>query len=41
MKTDIEIAREIELKDIDEICKDLEVENYDQYGKYKAKLDLS
>lgn len=41
MKTDIEIAREIELKDIDEICKDLEVENYDKYGKYKAKLDLS
>lgn len=41
MKTDIEIAREIELKDIDEICKGLEVENYDKYGKYKAKLDLS
>ncbi|MBS6106040.1 MULTISPECIES: formate--tetrahydrofolate ligase [Anaerococcus] len=41
MKTDIEIAREIELKDIDEICNDLEVENYDKYGKYKAKLDLS
>lgn len=40
MKTDIEIAREIELKDIDEICKDLEVENYDKYGKYKVKLDL-
>ena len=40
MKTDIEIARESELKEIDELCKDLGVENYDQYGKYKAKLDL-
>ncbi len=40
MKTDIEIARESELKEIDELCRDLGVENYDQYGKYKAKLDL-
>lgn len=40
MKTDIEIAREIELEEIDEICQKLGVENYDKYGKYKAKLDL-
>ena len=40
MKTDIEIAKEIELKEIDEICEDLGVDNYDKFGKYKAKLDL-
>lgn len=40
MKTDIEIAREIELEEIDELCQKLGVKNYDKYGKYKAKLDL-
>lgn len=41
MKTDIEIAREVELKEIDEICKNLTVDKYDKFGKYKAKIDLS
>lgn len=41
MKTDIEIAREVELKEIDEICKNLAVDKYDKFGKYKAKLELS
>lgn len=40
MKTDIEIAREIKLKEIDEICESLGVEKYEKYGNYKAKLDL-
>ena len=40
MKTDIEIAKEVKLKDIDEICKDLEISNYEKYGNYKAKLSL-
>ena len=40
MKTDIEIARDIKLKEIDEICKSLGVDKYEKYGNYKAKLDL-
>ena len=40
MKTDIEIAKEVKLKDIDEICKDLAITNYEKYGNYKAKLSL-
>ena len=40
MKTDIEIAREIKLKEIDEICESLGVDKYEKYGNYKAKLDL-
>ncbi|WP_099320658.1 formate--tetrahydrofolate ligase [Anaerococcus sp. Marseille-P3625] len=41
MKTDIEIAKEVKLKDIDEICKDLGIEKYEKLGNYKAKIDLS
>ena len=41
MKTDIEIAKEAQLKDIDEICKDLGIDDYEKYGKYKAKLPLA
>lgn len=40
MKTDIEIAKETELVDIDEICKDLGIDDYEKYGNYKAKLPL-
>lgn len=40
MKTDIEIAKEIELRDIDDICHDLGIDDYEKYGKYKAKLGL-
>ncbi|WP_044564947.1 formate--tetrahydrofolate ligase [Anaerococcus provencensis] len=40
MKTDIEIAKEIELRDIDDICHDLGISDYEKYGKYKAKLGL-
>ena len=40
MKTDIEIAKEIELKDIDDICQELELTNYEKIGNYKAKIDL-
>ena len=43
MKTDIEIAQECKLKRIDEIAKMLNLsdEEYEVYGKYKAKIDLS
>ena len=41
MKTDIEIARETELVDIDEILKKLNITKYDKYGNYKAKIDIS
>lgn len=40
MKTDIEIAKEVKLKDIDELCKELALTNYEKYGNYKAKLSL-
>lgn len=40
MKTDIEIAKETELKDIDAICQDLDIKDYEKIGSYKAKLDL-
>lgn len=40
MKTDIEIAKETELKDIDTICQDLAIKDYEKIGSYKAKLDL-
>ncbi len=40
MKTDIEISREAELLDIDEIANDLGIKSYDKMGKYKAKIDL-
>lgn len=43
MKTDIQIAQECKLKRIDEIAKMLNLtdEDYEVYGKYKAKIDLS
>ena len=41
MKTDIQIAKEISLKDIDEICHKLGLETYEKIGNYKAKIDLS
>lgn len=40
MKIDIEIAKEIELKDIDDICQELGLTNYEKIGNYKAKIDL-
>ena len=41
--TDIEIAQSCRLKKIDDIALklDLTADDYDNYGKYKAKLDLS
>ena len=39
MKKDIEIAREAEIKDIDEIAKYLNITDYEKYGKYKAKIN--
>lgn len=39
MKKDIEIAREAEIKDINEIAKYLEIEDYEKYGNYKAKIN--
>ena len=43
MKTDIEIAQECKLKRIDEIAKMLNLtdDDYEVYGKYKAKIELS
>ncbi|WP_297282156.1 formate--tetrahydrofolate ligase [uncultured Anaerococcus sp.] len=40
MKTDIELSQEAKLKDIDQICENLSIENYEKLGKYKAKIDL-
>ena len=42
MKNDLQIAKEIELKPIIEIAKQLGIEDeVECYGKYKAKIDLS
>ena len=43
MKNDIEIAQECQLKRIEEIAKMLNLtdEDYEVYGKYKAKIELS
>lgn len=43
MKTDIQIAQECKLKRIEEIAKKLNLkdEDYEVYGKYKAKIELS
>lgn len=43
MKSDIEIAQECQLKRIEEIAKMLNLtdEDYEVYGKYKAKIELS
>ncbi|WP_028330839.1 formate--tetrahydrofolate ligase [Brachyspira alvinipulli] len=43
MKTDIEIAQECKLKKSDEIAKMLNLsdDDYEVYGKYKAKIELS
>ncbi|PCG20893.1 formate--tetrahydrofolate ligase [Brachyspira sp. G79] len=43
MKTDIEIAQECKLKKIEEIAKMLNLtdDDYEAYGKYKAKIELS
>ena len=39
--TDIEIARSITPKNITEVAKDLNIENYiETYGKSKAKISL-
>ena len=42
-KTDIEIAQECEMQPITEIAKAAGIgeEYIEQYGKYKAKIDLS
>lgn len=42
MKTDIQIANEVELQDINLIASKLNVsvDDIEQYGKYKAKLDI-
>ena len=43
MKTDIQIAQECKLKRIEDIAKKLNLkdEDYEVYGKYKAKIELS
>ncbi len=43
MKSDIEIAQSVTMKPITEIAKQIPIseENLEQYGKYKAKVDLS
>ena len=39
MKSDIQIAHEAELRPIGEIAAKLGVNDCEQYGKYKAKID--
>lgn len=41
MKKDIEIAREAIIEDIDKIAERLSITEFEKYGKYKAKIDLS
>lgn len=43
MKSDIEISQEAKLKNINEIAESINIEEkyIEQYGKYKAKIDLS
>ncbi|MDO4594126.1 MAG: formate--tetrahydrofolate ligase [Tissierellia bacterium] len=41
MKSDIEIAREANIENIEHVLKKLNISDYELYGKYKAKLDLS
>lgn len=43
MKSDIEISQETKLRDIKEIASSINIEEkyIEQYGKYKAKIDLS
>ncbi len=43
MKTDIQIAQECKMKHIDDIAKNMGLtqDDYEAYGKYKAKVDLS
>lgn len=41
MKSDSEIANEAYLKPISQICKELNISDYEQYGKYIAKLPLN
>jgi len=36
---DIEITKNFKLKEIDEICKNINIDKYETYGKYKAKID--
>ena len=38
MLTDIEIAQQAEMKPIAEIVKNLNIDNYEPYGKYMAKV---
>ena len=41
MKSDLDIQKEIKLRKISEVAKELGLneDEYDLYGKYKAKLD--
>ena len=43
MKTDIEIAQEVQMKNINDIAKLAKIDSkyIEQYGNYKAKVDLS
>ena len=37
--TDIEITKQFKMKNIEELLSDLNINNYDLYGKYKAKIN--
>ena len=37
--TDIEITKKFKMKDIDTICKELNITDYEKYGNYKAKIN--
>lgn len=41
MKSDIEIAKSIQKIEISELLERLHIDNFESFGKYKAKLDLS
>lgn len=37
--TDIEITKKFKMKEISELCDNLNIKNYDMFGKYKAKIN--
>ena len=37
--TDIEIAKSIKMRNIEQVAKDLNIQDIDMYGKYKAKIN--
>ena len=37
--TDIEITKKFKMKNIDKICKKINIKDFEKYGNYKAKIN--